>query len=259
LQDDGQEIRQGGRDQVQQEKQTAESVYLGVEEVHQHLGPGERLGNDVVPVGLDPPRGHQGLRLGEEVETPLRVLGEIDHPPVRHDSYRAGDESLDQEHPPPARQPGAAVEMVEPVVDDAAGGEDQDLTGLEKSKAELLLLSRVPGADQICQAGVDPGHGDAQQDTQHDHLLPCPDERGAEGDQSEAEGDEREPDARTDEAHCKGRGELEDHAGDGEDEYRDGVAVALQVQVAQHAGHRRGRDDARVEEVQTAENAGDCA
>lgn len=39
----------------------------------------------------------------------MRLLGKVDHPPVREDPDHAGDETLDEEHPPPARQTSPPV------------------------------------------------------------------------------------------------------------------------------------------------------
>jgi hypothetical protein len=98
--------------------------------VGEDLGPREGVGLDVTPVGVDARDGEVLLGAGKEAEGPVGVLGEVDDPEVGGEADDHGDEALDEEHVAPPRNAPAAVELVKAVVDDAAGGEHDDLAAL---------------------------------------------------------------------------------------------------------------------------------
>lgn len=128
LEDDGEEVREGGTDEVQEEEERAEAVEFRVEEVDQYVLPCEGGRFGVGTVTLDPCEHGFGFFGCEEVEGVLGVFGEVDHPPVGYYADHAGEETLHEEHPAPALKTGTAVEVVEAKVEDAACGEDNDLS-----------------------------------------------------------------------------------------------------------------------------------
>lgn len=215
--------------------------------MHEDLGPSEVLELDVLAVGVDAGHGQLLLGGGQEPEGAVGVLGEVDHPEVRGEADDDGDEALHEEHVAPAGEAAAAVELVEPEVDDAAGGEDDDLADLQEGEARLLLAARVPRRDEVREPRVDAAHGGAQQHAQRDHLLPGADEGRGHGGDAEREGDEGEPQARAERAHRQRRRQLERDRADGEDEDGDAEPVAREPQVRRQRRHRRRADDARVE------------
>ncbi len=227
--------------------------------MHEDLGPSELLDLDILAVGIDAGDGELLFRRRQEPEGALGVVGEVDHPEVRREADDGGDEALHQEHVSPAREPAPAVQLVEPEIDDAARGQDDDLAHLQEREARLLLSARIPRRDQVRQAGVDAARRGAEQHAQGDHLLPGPDEGGRQGDDAEREGDEGEPEPGAEGAHGQRRRQLERDGADGEDEDGDAEAVPRQAQVRRQRGYRGGTDDARVQQVQRAQKARDRA
>lgn len=252
LEDAGEEVRQRGGDEVQQEEKDGEAVDLGIAGVHEDLGPGELLGLDILAVGVDAGDGERLFVDGQEPEGPVCVLGEVDHPDVRGEPDDDGDETLDEEHVAPAGEAAAAVELVEAEVDDAAGGEDDDLADLQEGEARLLLAARVPGGDEVGEARVDAAHGGAEEHAERDHLLPGLHEGRRHGDDAEGEGDGREPEPRAERAHRQRRRQLEGDRADGEDEDGDAEPVPRQIEVFRQRRHRRRANHARVQQVQRA-------
>lgn len=189
----------------------------------------------------------------------MRLLREIDDPDKRDEPDDHGDQALHKEHVAPARDAASSIQLVQPKVDNVSRGEHDDLPALEEGEPGLLLAPGIPRGDQVRQARVDAAHSHAEQDSEGDHGLPVADEGCAHGDEAKGERAGREPQPRAEPAHGERRRQLEDDAGDGEDEDADAVAVAEEAQVGHHGRHRRRADDARVQQIQTAEQAGNGA
>ena len=130
--------------------------------MHKHLPPRKRVSLCIAAIVLDTTTGHDGLRLGQEVERRVRALRKVGHPPVRHDPKERSDRALHNEHPLPTLQPVGAIETIQAVVYDAAGCQDGNFAALHEGEAELLLLARVPYTQEIRKTRVDARHGDTE-------------------------------------------------------------------------------------------------
>lgn len=194
-------------------------------------------GAGVGAVGVDAGDSEGGFLGGDEVEGLVSIFGEVDHPEIGREAEEDGDGALDDEHVLPGTEAEAVVKgFVDGEVYDAAGGEDGDLAGLQECVAELLLSSGVPCGNEVGQTWVDACHGYTEKNTQCNHLTPCGDEGCRESNNAEESSDGGEEDARTDVAEGDGGGELEADGRDGEDEYGDTKATAVELEVVNHAG-----------------------
>lgn len=97
-----------------------------------------------------------------------------------------------------------AVQSVQTIIDQAARREDNDLAALHQGEAQLLLATRIPGADEVGEPREYARHGGAQQEAQDNHLLRGADKAGAEREDAKGNRDSREPNARAEYAYGDG-------------------------------------------------------
>nr|POF26260.1 hypothetical protein CFP56_22409 [Quercus suber] len=182
LQDDGQEVGEAGGDEVEEEEHDGEAVDFEVAGVSEDFSPSEGFGLRVY-ISFDrvPRRGGWKRTLGvltiplnakhrkllllvrKKPQALVRLVREIDHNEICRERDHNGDESLDEEHVAPARQPAFTVELVEAKVNDPARREDDDLAALHQREPRLLLAAQIPAGDQIAEPGIDTRRRHTQQ------------------------------------------------------------------------------------------------
>ena len=80
----------------------------------------------VAAVDVDARDCQVGLVRSQEEEAILTVLGKAYHPVVSDEAEKDGDGALDEEHPAPATEAAAAIEVVESKISDGSGSQDDD-------------------------------------------------------------------------------------------------------------------------------------